>query len=65
MTTQTPATAEIEKWPPIQVRFFPNFWVRVQNPTGVDSGNPDPAPLLNLIDRAVWQFTVTALGRIA
>jgi len=30
MTTQTPATAEIEKWLRFRVRFFPNFWLRVQ-----------------------------------
>jgi len=29
ITTQTPATAEIEKWIRIWVRFFPNFWLRV------------------------------------
>ena len=28
MTTQTPATAEIEKWLRSRVRFFPNFWLR-------------------------------------
>jgi len=30
MTTQTPVTAEIEKWFRIRVRFFPNFWLRVR-----------------------------------
>jgi len=28
MTTQTPATAEIEKW--LRVRFFPKFWLRIR-----------------------------------
>ena len=28
MTAQTLATAEIEKWIRIRVRFFPNFWLR-------------------------------------
>jgi len=27
MTPQTPAVAKVEKW--LQVRFFPNFWLRV------------------------------------
>jgi len=48
------ATAEIEKWLRIRVRFFPNFWLRVlsgsdtktQNPAGVDSCTPDPVPPL-------------------
>jgi len=30
MTTQTPATAEIEKWLRIRVRFFLNYWLRVR-----------------------------------
>jgi len=30
MTTQTPATAEIEKWLRIRVRFFTNFWLRIR-----------------------------------
>ena len=30
MTTQTPATAELEKWLQIRVRFFTNFWLRVR-----------------------------------
>jgi len=30
MTTQTPATAKIEKWLRIRVRFFTNFWLRVR-----------------------------------
>jgi len=30
MTTQTLATAEIEKWLRIQVRFFTNFWLRLR-----------------------------------
>jgi len=30
MTTHTPATAEIEKWLRIRVRFFPNFWLLVR-----------------------------------
>jgi len=29
MITQTPATAEIEKWHRILVWFFPSFWLRV------------------------------------
>ena len=54
MTTQTPATAEIEKWVRIRVRFFLNFGLRAgsdkktQNPAGVDSGTPDPVPPLTL-----------------
>jgi len=52
MTTQTPATAEIEKWLRIRVRFFTKFWLLVQipaqskaqNTAGVDSSNPDPVP---------------------
>ena len=55
MTTQTPASAEIEKWLRIRVRLFPNFLLRVwirfegktQNPTGVNSGCPDPVPSLD------------------
>jgi len=51
MTTQTPATAEIEKWLWIRVRLFPNFWLRVwkktQNPARVNSGIPDPIPPLD------------------
>ena len=52
MTTQTPATAEIEKWLRIRVRFFTKFWLRIraerktQNPSGVDSSSPDPLPSL-------------------
>jgi len=48
MTTQTPPTAEIEKWLRIRVRFFAKFWLRIrmrkttQNAAGVDSGIPDP-----------------------
>jgi len=30
MTTQTPATPEMEKWHRIRVRFFTNFWLRVR-----------------------------------
>jgi len=30
MTTQTPATAEIEKWLRIRVRLFPNVWLRIR-----------------------------------
>ena len=30
MTTQTPATGEIEKWPRIRVRFFSNLWLRAR-----------------------------------
>jgi len=30
MTTQTPATIEIEKWLRIRVRFFPKFWLRIR-----------------------------------
>ena len=54
MTAQTPATAKMEKWLRMRVRFFTNFWLRdriqvrikKQNPAGVDSGNPDPVPPL-------------------
>jgi len=52
MTTQTPAIAEIENWLRIWVRFVTNFWLRIrvwkkmQNPSGINSGTPDPwAPL--------------------
>jgi len=56
MTTQTPVTVEIEKWLWFRFRFFPNFWLRgrirserkTQNPAGVDSGNPDPVPPLQM-----------------
>jgi len=48
MTTQTPATAEIEKW--LRVWFFQIFDSgserKTQNPAGVDSGIPDPVPPL-------------------
>jgi len=52
MTAQTPTTAEMEKWLRIWVQFFTNFESgserKTQNPSGVDSGNPDPVPpLLN------------------
>jgi len=30
MTTQTPATAEIENWLQIRVRIFPNFRLRIR-----------------------------------
>jgi len=30
MTTQTPATAEIEKWLWIRVQFFTNFWLQLR-----------------------------------
>jgi len=30
MATQTRATADIEKWLRIWVRFFPNFWLQVR-----------------------------------
>ena len=50
MTTQTPATAEIEKWLRIRVRFSQIFDFgsekKTQNPAGVDSGTPDPVPTL-------------------
>jgi len=40
MTTQTTATAEIEKW--LRTRIYTNFWLRserkTRNPAGVDSG---------------------------
>ena len=45
---QTPATAEIEKWLQIQLRFFPNFDSgsgserKTQNSGGVETGTPDP-----------------------
>jgi len=29
MTTQTPATAEIQKWLQVRVRFFLNFWLQL------------------------------------
>ena len=59
MTTQTPATSEIEKW--LRVRFFPNFWLRAgsgseektQNPAGVDSCNPDLVPPLTDIGKVL------------
>jgi len=49
-TAQTPATAELEKWLRIRVRFFTNFWLwvrtrserKTQNAGGVDSGTPGP-----------------------
>jgi len=52
MTAQTRATAEMEKWLWIRVRFFTNFWLRygsrserkTQNPSGVDSGNTGSGP---------------------
>ena len=44
ITTQTPATAEIENW--LRVRFFLKFWLRVRRKNteyfGVVSGKPDP-----------------------
>jgi len=50
MTTQTPATAEIEKWLRIRVCFLTNFLLRIRkktwNPAGVDSGTPYPWPPL-------------------
>jgi len=50
MTTQTPATAEIEKWLRIRARFSQIFNFgserKTQNPAGVDSGTPDPVPTL-------------------
>jgi len=54
MTTQTPATAEVEKWHRIRVQFFQIFYSvsgsgserETQNPAGVDSGTPDPVPPL-------------------
>jgi len=68
MTTQIPATAEIEKWHRIRARFFPNIlllvWIRSErkthNPAGVDSGTPDSVPPLD--GSAVYQpkrFTQT------
>jgi len=30
MTTQTPATAEMEKWLRIRVRVFKNFWLQIR-----------------------------------
>jgi len=45
---QTPATAEIEKWLQIQLRFFPNFDSgsgserKTHNSGGVETGTPDP-----------------------
>ena len=52
MITQTPATAEVEKWLQIRVRFLKNFLLRIrvrkktQNPAGVDSGTQNPWPRL-------------------
>jgi len=48
MTTQTPATAEIEKWLQIRSDFSQSFDSgsgserKTQNPAEVDSGTPDP-----------------------
>jgi len=30
MTAQSPATAEMEKWLRVRVRFFTNFWLRIR-----------------------------------
>ena len=58
MTTQTPATVEIEKW--LRVSFFTNFWLRDQIRVRKEnagscwshSGNPDPVPPLHVAE--VW-----------
>jgi len=46
MTAHTPATAEMEKWLRIRVRFSQIFDSgserKTQNPARVDSGNADP-----------------------
>jgi len=53
MTTPTPATSEIEKWLRILSGFSQIFdsgsWSdrKTQNPAWVDSGTPDPVPLLS------------------
>jgi len=59
MTTQTPATAEMEKWLRIRVVFSHIFDSgsgserKTQNPVGVDSGKPDPVlPLVY-----IWRRT--------
>jgi len=48
MTTQTLATAEIEKWLRVQVLFSQIFDSgserKMQNPSGVDSGTPNSVP---------------------
>ena len=55
MTTQTAATAEIEKLFRLRIRFFFQIFDsgsgsesegKTQNPPGVDSGYPDPVPPL-------------------
>jgi len=30
MTTQTPATVEMEKWLRLRLRFFTHFWLRIR-----------------------------------
>jgi len=50
MTTQTPATAKIEKWHRILAGFSQIFdsgsEKKTQNPAWVDSGTSDPVPPL-------------------
>jgi len=54
MTAQTPASAEMEKWCRIRVRFSQTFDSgygsgserKMKNPARVDSGIPDPVPRL-------------------
>jgi len=56
MTTQTPATAEIEEW--LRIRFFTNFWLwtgpgsekKTQNPAGVDCGTPVSSEISDLCE---------------
>ena len=71
MTKKTPATADIEKWLWIRVRFFPKFLTqgpdpgpkKTQNSAGVDSGNQDPVP--HLVWTAVYQCWTLSGFRIA
>jgi len=48
MTAQTPATAEMELTPGPVFHIFltPGPKEKLQDPAGVDSGNPDPVPPL-------------------
>jgi len=75
MTTQTPATAEIEKWLRIRVCFFTNFLLRIRkktwNPAGVDSGTPYPWPPLvttggcqGILDDVIWAYGKFSSGNI-
>ena len=63
MTTQSPATAKIEKWLRFRLQFFPNLYSgsasgpgsgserKTQNSAGVNSGTPDPVPPLAFMGR--------------